>query len=70
MSQRSRIFVPAKVEDNPTLLANDPDYVKFLDSLPEDLREARRHGSWEVYETKGSYYFKDLMEARKEGRVC
>lgn len=50
ISKYSRIFIPAKVEDNPTLMKNDPDYVHFLDSLPDKLKEAWRHGSWTAYE--------------------
>lgn len=45
---RSRIFIPGTVDDNPTLMQNDPDYIKFLDGLPEDLKKAWRHGSWDV----------------------
>lgn len=33
ISGRLRIFIPATVDDNPALMKNDPDYVKFLDSL-------------------------------------
>ena len=37
---QTRIFIPAKVTDNPTLMNNDPGYIKFLDGLPEQLRKA------------------------------
>ena len=46
-SGRSRIFIPATIEDNPTLIAKDPDYIRFLDSLPPGLKEAWRYGSWD-----------------------
>ena len=49
---RPRIFIPAKVDDNPTLVDNDPEYVKFLDSLKdvdEQLYKAWRLGSWDVF---------------------
>lgn len=48
----TRIFIPAKVDDNPTLLKNDPAYVKRLDSLKHtdnDLYKAWRLGSWDVF---------------------
>lgn len=32
---RWRIFIPAKVEDNPVLMEKDPTYVAWLNSLPE-----------------------------------
>lgn len=66
---RSRVFVPATVDDNPTLLENDPDYVKFLDGLPEDLRQAWRLGSWEEQKTEGAIYQAELEKARQDGRV-
>jgi len=45
---RLMMFVPATVEDNPSLMRNDPSYVGFLESLPEPLRSAWRHGSWDL----------------------
>lgn len=47
LSGRSRIFIPATVDDNPILLEKDPSYIQFLDSLPNGLREAWRYGSWD-----------------------
>lgn len=70
ISWRTRVFIPAKVEDNPTLLKNDPDYVKFLESLPEDLRKAWREWSRDVFDSKGSYYSQYILEARKTNRIC
>lgn len=51
-SGRKRIFIPATVDDNPVLAEQDPDYIKFLDSLKstdEQLWKAWRHGSWDVW---------------------
>lgn len=66
---RTRIFIPAKVDDNPHLMDNDPDYVRFLDGLPDGLREAWRHGSWQEVEIKGAYYGAMYLQAKKEGRI-
>lgn len=46
---RTRRFIPATVEDNPTLMKYDPEYVAFLESLPEPLRSAWRNGDWSVF---------------------
>jgi hypothetical protein len=54
ISKRYSIFIPATVDDNPTLMKADPDYVKFLDSLPDGLREAWRDGNWDIY--AGQYF--------------
>lgn len=67
---RTRIFIPATVEDNPVLIERDPNYVNFLNGLPDGLRQAWRNGSWDAYEVEGAYYSRELTQARKEGRIC
>jgi phage terminase large subunit len=42
-------FVPAKVYDNTVLMKNTPEYVKELETLPEDLRRAYLEGDWDVF---------------------
>lgn len=46
----SRVFIPAKITDNPMLIANDPGYVKRLEALPEIERKRLLHGDWESFE--------------------
>ena len=53
-SSRYRMYIPATVDNNPTLMDNDPDYVNFLDNLPEPLRSAWRHGDWDIF--AGQYF--------------
>lgn len=65
----SRIFVPAKIEDNPVLTSKDPHYVAWLDSLPEPLRKAWREGSWESFEVRGAYYSKWIDAAREAKHI-
>lgn len=43
-------FVQALVDDNRALMESQPDYVAQLEALPEKLREAWRHGRWDVFE--------------------
>jgi hypothetical protein len=69
-TSRTRIFIPARVEDNPHLMEADPDYVKFLDGLPDGLREQWREGSWDEITIKGAYYTKQIEQAIKEKRFC
>lgn len=51
------LFVRAKVWDNPVLTENDPDYVKTLEALPEDLRRAWLDGDFDVF---AGQYFREL----------
>lgn len=44
-----RQFIPAKLEDNPTLMENDPDYIDRLSGLgSEALVKAMRDGDWNI----------------------
>jgi phage terminase large subunit len=48
-------FIQALVDDNEALMANDPEYVRKLDSEPnEALRKAYRYGSWDIF--AGQYF--------------
>lgn len=40
------VFIPATVDDNKDLIESNPDYVKQLELLPEDIRRAHRYGDW------------------------
>lgn len=64
-----RVFIPARVDDNPTLMINDPNYVKMLQGLPDGLREAWLYGSWADPIIPGAYYTSALMQMRREGRI-
>lgn len=46
---KSRIFVPSSVFDNKILLANDPDYLTRLASMPEQERNALLYGDWDTF---------------------
>lgn len=59
---RTRLYVPATIDDNPYLKEADPDYVKYLDNLPDGLRDQWRYGSWEDMEIEGAYYTKRLRK--------
>lgn len=47
-------FIPARVQDNPHLLKNDPDYIKRLMRMDEKERRALLEGDWNVF--AGQYY--------------
>lgn len=47
---QTRVFVPAKVTDNPTLMDADPGYIIRLKALPELERLRLLDGVWDVFE--------------------
>ena len=47
--KKSRIFVPSTVFDNKILLANDPEYLTRLASMPEAERNALLYGDWDSF---------------------
>lgn len=47
--EMTRQFIPAKIEDNPTLQKNNPNYVAYLNNLPEAERKALRDGDWDIF---------------------
>lgn len=51
---RSQCFIPARIYDNPTLVESDPDYIKQLESLPDELRRMWLEGDWDVFQ--GQYF--------------
>ena len=65
-----RVFIPARVTDNPTLMQNDPQYVQMLKGLPDGLREAWLNGSWADPIIPGAYYTDALMQMRRENRIA
>lgn len=50
----TRVFIPARVEENVFLMAKDPDYIKRLQGLPEKERKALLEGDWDIFE--GQYF--------------
>ena len=46
----TRIFIPAKVQENSFLMDSNPEYIRTLDNLPENERKALRDGSWDLFE--------------------
>lgn len=47
-------FIQALAHDNDVLMNADPDYIKQLETLPPQLREAWLYGKWNIFE--GQYF--------------
>lgn len=54
-------FIQSLVDDNQILIDKNPDYLKQLDSLPDDMRRRWRYGSWDVAEGQ---YFNEFDRAK------
>jgi len=57
----SRTFIPAKLEDNPHLNENDPEYVAELNKLDSVRRAQLRGGDWLVKPAPGRYFKRDWV---------
>lgn len=57
-SPNDYVFIQALVDDNAALMENDPQYVKRLESEPnEALRKAFRYGDWDIF---AGQYFQEI----------
>ena len=66
----TRMFIPSTIDNNPALRDGDPEYVAFLESIPdEELRMRWRYGSWADYDVRGAYWAMQLKQARKDRRI-
>lgn len=48
------LFIPARVYDNTVLMGTNPEYVKTLEALPDEMRRAMLEGDWDVF--AGQYF--------------
>lgn len=55
-----RIFIPAKVQDNPALLQADPNYIVRLMQLSEQERKQLLDGDWDTF---SGQYFSEFSRA-------
>ena len=65
----TKLYVHANVHDNPHLMKADPAYVKYLESLPDDLKQQWLYGSWEAQVTDNQYFGKIMKKAQDAGRI-
>jgi len=55
-----RQYIPGLLEDNPTLIKNDPKYEFRLLALPEPYRSAYRWGKWDIWLGQAFAFYKQL----------
>ncbi len=55
-----RVFLPSRIDDNPFLMAGDPDYKRRLLALPEAERRALLLGEWDLFEGR---FFREFSYA-------
>ncbi len=66
---KTRIYIPATIRDNAHLMEADPGYFKYLQNLPDGLREQWLDGSWDDFDIEGAYYIKQMNTAAQAGRI-
>lgn len=54
-------FIPASIYDNEILLSANPEYLRALESLPEDMRRAHLYGDWDAM---AGQYFREFSRQR------
>ncbi|MFA7255994.1 MAG: terminase family protein, partial [Kiritimatiellales bacterium] len=57
--ERSSIFVPSRVFDNPILMANSPEYIANMAMMPEAQRNALLYGSWDSFSGQAFIEWRD-----------
>lgn len=60
---RSRTFIPAKLEDNPTLVAEDPSYRLALNDFDPVRRAQLRDGDWLAKAHAGMYFKREWVSS-------
>lgn len=60
----SLTFIAARLEDNPALLAKDPQYRARLKSLPEVERQRLLDGNWDIRPEGGKYILREYLSRR------
>ncbi|GGD30220.1 terminase large subunit domain-containing protein [Sinisalibacter lacisalsi] len=67
-SRLYRRFIPARLQDNPTL--DETGYRKNLLMLPPAERAALLEGRWQPSLPEGAYYAGEMERLSREGRLC
>ena len=44
------IFIPSLVFENKYIMEHDPNYVRVLENLPEDRKQAMLYGNWDIFD--------------------
>jgi phage terminase large subunit len=50
-------------------MENDPEYVKYLESLPSTLRKQWLEGSWEDFDVDGAIFGNEMRDVKQQGRI-
>lgn len=44
------MFIPSLVFENKYIMEHDPNYIKVLENLPEDRKQAMLYGNWDIFD--------------------
>ena len=69
-TRRTRVFIPAKVQDNQILMINDPGYLDRLGELSDPtLISALRDGRWDIFAGQAFPEWDPAVHVIKNGKV-
>lgn len=60
------LFVQSLLSDNEVLMREDPEYLTYLESLPDKLRRAWLYGEWDIFEGQ---FFEEFCKT-PDKRLC
>jgi len=69
-SRTTRIYIPAKLDDNPYLNEADPGYAWRLEILPEAERRAKKDGDWYVFSGQVFAEWRDFRRPGEPAHAC
>jgi len=57
-------FIPGKLQDNPILMEEDPDYLAKLEALLPVEKQRLLYGNWNARETAGTFFRREWLDGK------
>lgn len=70
IAQSKRIFIPAKLTDNPHLVEKDPNYINRLRLLPEAEQKAKIDGDWWIFSGQVFDQYREKPHSDEPANAC
>lgn len=70
IAKSKRVFIPAKLTDNPHLMARDPDYINRLRILPLAEQKAKLDGDWWTFSGQVFDQYREAPYSDEPANAC